>query len=130
MKVLLSIKPEFVEKIFSGEKRFEYRKCLFKNHNVDSIVIYSTMPIGRIVGEFKIKAIHKNDPKEIWRRTKKYSGISENFFFNYFKHKTEACAIEILEVKKYKKPINPKKNFPDFVPPQSFCYIKSSYRFD
>ena len=30
MKVLLSIKPEFVEKIFSGEKRFEYRKNIFK----------------------------------------------------------------------------------------------------
>ena len=30
MKVLLSIKPEFVEKIFSGEKRFEYRKFAFK----------------------------------------------------------------------------------------------------
>ena len=52
MKVLLSIKPEFVEKIFSGEKRFEYRKSIFKQQNIDTIVIYSTMPVGMIVGEF------------------------------------------------------------------------------
>lgn len=30
MNVILSIKPEFVEKIFSGEKQYEYRKVLFK----------------------------------------------------------------------------------------------------
>lgn len=30
MKVLLSIKPEFVEKIFAGEKKFEYRRTIFK----------------------------------------------------------------------------------------------------
>ena len=35
MKVLLSIKPEYVDKIFSGEKRYEYRKSMFKNKNID-----------------------------------------------------------------------------------------------
>ena len=55
MRVLLSIKPEFVEKIFSGEKLYEYRKAMFKNVNVSSVVIYSTMPVGKIVGEFKFK---------------------------------------------------------------------------
>ena len=31
MKVLLSIKPEFAEKILNGTKRFEFRKGIFKN---------------------------------------------------------------------------------------------------
>lgn len=30
MKILLSIKPRFVEKIISGEKLYEYRKVVFK----------------------------------------------------------------------------------------------------
>lgn len=30
MEVLLAIKPEFVEKIFSGEKKYEFRKVVFK----------------------------------------------------------------------------------------------------
>ena len=54
MKVLLSIKPQFVEEIFAGKKRFEYRKAIFSK-DVDSVVIYSTKPVGKIVGEFTIK---------------------------------------------------------------------------
>ena len=40
MNVILSIKPEFVEKIFSGEKQYEYRKILFKQ-KVDTVYIYA-----------------------------------------------------------------------------------------
>ena len=31
MKVVLSIKPEFANKIFDGTKKFEFRKSIFKN---------------------------------------------------------------------------------------------------
>ena len=123
MKVLLSIKPEFVEKIFSGEKKFEYRKAIFKNNSISSVIIYSTMPVGKIVGEFSFKEIHKKSPKELWRETKEYSGISKDFFFDYFKNKTEACAIEIENVQKYEKPIDPHTMFPNFTAPQSFFYV-------
>lgn len=47
MKVLLSINPEYVEKIFSGIKKYEYRRSIFKNEAVDTIVIYSTSPIKK-----------------------------------------------------------------------------------
>ena len=57
MKVLLSIKPQFVEEIFSGKKRFEYRKSIFKRDNIKSVIIYCTMPVGKIVGEFEIEDI-------------------------------------------------------------------------
>ncbi|MBI6731014.1 ASCH domain-containing protein, partial [Pseudomonas amygdali] len=43
MKVLLSIKPEYAEKILQGEKRFEFRKSVFKNPDVRTVVIYATM---------------------------------------------------------------------------------------
>ena len=125
MKVLLSIKPVIVEIIYSGDKRFEYRKFAFKNVDIDSIIIYSTMPVGKIVGEFKFKTIHKSTPQIIWRKTKKYSGISQDFFFDYFKNKTEACAIEIEEVQKYNSPIDPHTLLPNFTAPQSFCYLEA-----
>ena len=56
MKVLLSINPPYVDKIFNGEKKFEYRRAIFKDNSVDTIVIYSTSPIKKVVGEFKVKA--------------------------------------------------------------------------
>lgn len=129
MKVLLSIKPEFVEKIFSGEKRFEYRKSIFKQPDIDTVVIYSTMPVGMIVGEFKFKSIHKNSPEIIWNETKNRSGVTKDFFDDYFKNKDTAYAIEIEEVYKYKKPLNPHHIFTKFTAPQSFCYLESKFEF-
>jgi len=125
MKVLLSIKPEFVEKIFSGEKRFEYRKSIFKKSKITTVVVYSTMPVGKIVGEFTFKKIHKDNPSVIWNKTQKFSGISYEFYKTYFAGKNCSYAIEIETVKRYANPKDPKELFPHFTPPQSFCYLKS-----
>ena len=57
MKILLSINPEYVKKIFSGDKEYEYRRNIFKNKEVQSIIIYCTYPIKKIVGEFFIEKI-------------------------------------------------------------------------
>lgn len=56
MKVLLSIKPEFVQEIFTGKKKYEYRKVIF-TRSVDKVVVYSTKPVGMIVGEFTVENI-------------------------------------------------------------------------
>ena len=50
MRVLLSIKPEFVKEIIEGRKKFEYRKKVFKRPDVSSIVVYATKPYGKVVG--------------------------------------------------------------------------------
>lgn len=41
MKVLMSIKPKFVEQMFSRTKTFELRKKIFKS-SINTIVIYGT----------------------------------------------------------------------------------------
>ena len=80
MKVLLSIKPEFVEKIFAGTKKYEFRKSLFKKNGVKYVVIYASAPIKRVVGEFEIDDILSDDVDVIWDRTQKYSGITKAFY--------------------------------------------------
>ena len=122
MKVLLSIKPEFVKKIFFKSKKYEFRKTLFKK-DVESVVVYSTMPVGRIVGEFTIANIHSKSPEEIWALTKDLSGITYEYYREYFLGKKIAHAIEIGKLIKYEVEINPFLKFPDFVAPQSFRYI-------
>jgi len=52
------------------------------------------------------------------------AGISEEDFFDYFKNREIGFALEIVEVEKFENPVDPKIMFPNFVPPQSFCYIK------
>jgi len=122
MIALLSIKPNFVEKIFSGLKKFEYRKTIFKKE-VKRIVVYSTMPVGKIVGEFAIVDILEGSPKAIWESTKELSGINKTFFQEYFNGRTRGYAIKIGSKKVYKNPIDPKRMFDAFTPPQSFLYL-------
>lgn len=118
MKVLLSIKPKYVEKIFLGQKRFEYRKAIFKRCDVDTIVIYETKPIGKIVGEVKIRKVYQDTPRNIWNKTKNFSGIDIEDFFKYFRNKDIAYAIELENIIKYSNPIDI-----TCAPPQSYKYI-------
>ena len=122
MKVLLSIKPEFANKIFEGSKKFEFRKVIFKNESVKKVIVYASSPIQKVIGEFEIDGILREEPNDLWNKTKGESGISEAFFFDYFINRTVGYAIGIKNVKKYKIPKCIKADFKAF-PPQSFVYI-------
>lgn len=123
MKILLSIKPEFVKKIFSGEKRYEFRKVIFKNKDIKTVVIYASSPVSKIVGEFTISTIIKDSPETIWELTKDYAGITEDFFKRYFKGKNKACAIEVKRCIQYQSPIELNEIGVKRAP-QSFMYLK------
>ncbi|MEK6552305.1 MAG: hypothetical protein AABZ54_02510 [Bacteroidota bacterium] len=122
MRVLLSIKPEYAFKIFDGTKKFEFRKVIFKNPNIKTVVVYASFPVQQIIGEFEIDDIFSFDPESIWKMTKKYSGISEDFFFEYFADRDIAHAIKIKKTKKYRKPLCIREDF-NAVPPQSYMYL-------
>jgi len=122
MKVLLSIKPEFAERIFDGSKKYEFRKTIFKNPNVKTIVVYASSPVQRVIGEFDIETILSSAPKILWEETKEYSGISEDFFFDYFSRREIGFAIKVKKTRRYKKPHCLCSRY-NVTPPQSFCYV-------
>ena len=125
MRVLLSIKPEYVSKILSGEKRFEFRKVGFSNPAVRTVVIYATKPVGKVVAEFEVTDIYQDSPSEIWQRTKAYAGVKKEFFDMYYAGRTSAVAIGVGRVVVYERPIDLKEFGGPKSPPQSFCYIDS-----
>ena len=122
MKVLLSIKPEFAFKIFEGTKKFEFRKVIFKNPNIKTVVVYASSPVQQVIGEFEIDDILSFKPDAIWKMTKKYSGITKEFFYEYFSDRDVAHAIKIKNTKKYKKPLDIRESF-NVIPPQSYVYL-------
>lgn len=77
MRVLLSIKPEFAEKIFAGTKKYEFRKSIFKNTNVKRIVVYASYPVQMVIGEFEIEEILEARPSQLWKITQ-ISQASQN----------------------------------------------------
>lgn len=122
MKVLLSIKPEYAFKIFDGTKKFEFRRVIFKKPNIKTVVVYASSPVQKVIGEFEIDDIFSFNPDEIWKMTKKFSGISEDFFYEYFANREIAHAIKIKNIKIYSEPLSIKDDF-NLVPPQSYVYL-------
>ena len=97
--VLLSIKPEYVEKIISQEKKYEFRKRIWKDPNVKNVTIYSSSPIQRIIGFFSIERILRGTPNAIWGHCREGAGITEKRFFNYFRNSRLGYAIRIGDLK-------------------------------
>ena len=73
--LLLSIKPEYVEKILQGTKKFEYRKRLAKE-DVSVIYIYSTSPSMKVVASVQVIGRLSASPTALWEKTKAAAGIS------------------------------------------------------
>ena len=122
MKVLLSIKPEYANAIFAGTKKYEFRRSIFKKPNIKTIVVYSSSPVQKVIGEFEIETILRKDIDQLWSLTEQESGINKDFFFEYYKGKEIGFAIKIKKTKKYDKPLDIKSDF-NKTPPQSFVYI-------
>lgn len=120
-RMLLSINPEYVQKIFSGTKTYEFRKVRCRS-DVDSILIYETAPTMKVVGEAKIKRILTGSPSEIWQETKAGSGINKSFFDSYYKKRNMAVVYELGEVTRYAEPRN-LNSYGITQAPQSFRYI-------
>jgi len=123
MKVLLSVKPEFANKIFEGVKRFEFRRTIFKE-KVNTVLVYASSPTKKVIGEFEIDEIINDSLDNLWRRTKKYAGIGKEYFYTYFADKEHGYAIKIKKITKYNRPLCIKKDL-KLTPPQSFVYVSN-----
>jgi len=124
MKVLLSIKPEYANKIFDGSKKFEFRKAIFKNKDITKVVVYASSPMQKVIGEFEIENILFNDPEALWEKTEKFAGISKDYFDIYFTNKKIAYAIKIKSTTRYEEPLCLQNDLQIKTPPQSFMYIE------
>ena len=119
--MLLSINPAHVEYILNGTKRFEFRKVRSRRA-VRSILIYSTAPVRQVVGEAEVVGTVYGSPEEVWDRTYGYSGITKQFFDEYYCGHQRAIAYELGEISVYEAP----KSLDDLgvrCAPQSFVYV-------
>lgn len=121
LNALFSIKPEYVMRIFSGEKRFEFRTTVCKK-TISKIIIYETSPVSKIVGEVSVLNILKDTPEKIWNLTCKNAGIEKSAFMKYFNNRDFAYAYILSNPIKYDRQISLSElNISSA--PQSYLYI-------
>ena len=121
--LVLSIYPEYVKKILSGEKRFEFRRAM-PTQKITHIVIYATAPEKRIAAIAEVETILQASPHSLWKKTKYASGISRSAFRKYFNGRKQALAFKLGQV--WEMPLD--TFLPtSFSPPQSFLYIDNVF---
>lgn len=121
---LISVHPEYVNKIVSGEKLWEFRRTWAKSP-VDFLVVYSTSPVKRIMAIIEIGEEIRGSKQKLWELSRdRQGGISRRKLFSYLNGKEEGVALQLKSKFVFKKGIDPNDVFgAGFRAPQSFQYM-------
>lgn len=124
---IFSIKPNYAERILSGKKKVEFRRVKCKE-DINTILIYATQPIAKIVGEVSVSNVIEDTKEALWKFTSSYAGIEYEDFLRYYKDKRNAIAYILEKPHRYKEQLDISA-FGMTSPPQSFCYLSESRMF-
>lgn len=127
--ILISIKPEFMELIFSGEKTVELRKSVPKDlPNNTEIIFYASSPERKIVGKAKIKRVEELSIDQLWDELGDQTGITVEYFKEYFEGKDKGYGLILDKVEKFSEQFSLdqlRERF-NFYPPQSYMYTSET----
>ncbi|WP_109373739.1 hypothetical protein [Proteus genomosp. 6] len=127
-KIIISIKPKYVQKIYDGNKVIELRKSIglsFKQNN--KMYIYSSSPKKAIAGHAYIDKIEQVSKDEIKQYYLDKIAISNEELENYLTNGKKGIMIWLKNIVEYQKPITlAKLKETGFTAPQSYCYVSDA----
>jgi predicted transcriptional regulator len=98
--ILISLSERHAENILAGTKRVELRR---RSMNIDpgaTAWMYVKLPVGSIIGQVTVGAIHAGSPSSLWRRFGPVSGLSRTEFFEYFSGVARGIALVLSDSKR------------------------------
>jgi predicted transcriptional regulator len=101
-QLLMSVKPEFADRIMRRKKTVELRRKFSTRWIGHRINIYSTAPVMSLVGEARICGVVANKPEAIWGRFHDQVGCSRAEFDAYVSGCAEIYAIELDDIRPYR----------------------------
>ena len=130
-RLLLSMRPEFAERIFEGKKQVEIRRKFSKKWIGSKAVIYGSKPLAALMGEVTVADVTLDSPQKIWDRFGRRAGCSHEEFAKYVGSAPNVYAIELGELAPYTYSISTTEiarliNVEDLRPPQSFLDVKAN----
>lgn len=128
--LVLSIAPEYANKIVAGTKSVELRRRFSKRWIGCRTVVYATRPEKRLVGEARIADIVSGNPDQIWHTFAHELGCSRRDFDRYVGNSAEVFALVLDDVVRYVESI-PLRVLEHLIaseidPPQSYCSTAGS----
>lgn len=129
--IVLSVRPQYSQKILEGTKTVELRRRFPMSAPSGTVAyIYSTSPIRAMVGAASIKDVLKLPVDQIWTKFRKKASIERKAFDEYFQGLEFGYALLFEDVRAFSHPIPlaDLREYFGFEPPQSFLYAKCDLR--
>lgn len=122
---LMAIHPRYADAILDGRKRVEFRKRRVAS-DIDTVLIYATSPVSRVVGSFTIEDVVVDAPEAIWEEFGHAGVIDRDAFAQYYASSSAAVAIRVKDTERFEHPIALCDLEPRPAVPQSFSYLPQS----
>ena len=130
-QVIMSLKPEYGELVFSGSKTVELRNRVVRIETGTTIWIYFTSPVRKIVGVADVRAVVYGSPLEIWRRFRERMCIEQARFEEYVGDRVRVTALVLKDVRKLDAPVpigSIRRVVRSFHPPQFYSRVMPESR--
>ena len=130
--LLLSIRPEYAQKIINGTKTVELRRVRTRLKAGDLVLLYISSPEKALVGSFEVEQVieFENSPKalkEFWNEVKNKAGIEQHKFYRYYQGASVGVGIYIKKLEIFPRRLELerlRKQLPSLKPPQNYRYLK------
>jgi len=125
--LLISLKPNYADLVFSGLKTAELRRRISAHIENRDVFVYVSSPMMKLRGGFRVGQVWSGTPEEVWSTVSTLAGVSRRVFDDYYEGINVAFALEIINVWEYERPLSLetlRARFPGFVVPQSYRYAK------
>lgn len=124
--ILLSIRPQYADKIFQGTKTVELRRIRPKHIKKGVLVLmYVSSPMQSLAGAFKVDQVIEEPLSELWKRVHHKAGVTREEFDAYYNGVVSGVGIFFTEVWSFPDPIkleDLQEQITGFQPPQGFRY--------
>lgn len=125
-QAIISLKPQYVDLVLSGEKTVELRNRIVRMNSGTSIWIYATRPVGGVVALAEVAAVVHGSPVDIWNRFEREMCIDKTCFDSYIKNRERVSALMLTSIRKLKHSVTLdwiRRSVDDFQPPQFYAHL-------
>ncbi|MCY4345641.1 MAG: hypothetical protein OXC17_02455 [Aestuariivita sp.] len=130
--IVLSLRPSCVQLILAAAKTVELRRRFVTRlyYGEMNAFLYASSPTKALVGMVPILAIEEIALDDIWTKYAAAACVTPSEFNQYFEGKNTGVAIKMGGIRPLAKPmgLTELRDRFDFVPPQSFSYVKANLR--
>lgn len=128
--LLISIRPEYADKIFDGTKKVELRKVYPRQLEEKAwVLVYVSSPVKAVIGAFQVERVIEATTHCLWRTVREDAGITHLQFKSYYEGASVGYGIVLNKAMKFNRPVELstlKELWDGFHPPQCFRYLSSS----